>query len=227
MVWGWLNRSVHIAPAIVLLSKLFGDIEENASLGTIEALQRVNVGPIGDSCPGGECTDAPPAHGTSCQWWTPSIGRETDTMCTAAGLRRLMSPDAMNRAIERAQTCAVEYGVTCVLSHEVNFRIPSALLWSQELGKMRMFLLPQFDKTSIDPNTSDGPRTKRVAIVTPPFTERHDSVSRFEVHMNQSIVVEHVDVNTHTPMREVLTNEEAFCLQLLPLTIPNECTDGM
>jgi hypothetical protein len=195
-----------------LLAALFAGNETDVPPPVLPA--RVSVETSGGTCAVGDVCD------DGCAWWTADVGRETDTLCSAAALRRLMGGDALSRALDRARTCAVRHGASCVLSHEVGFQVPAAMVWSSEAGRMRMFLLPR-----VQPTDDRGQDERRVAIATPPFDV--PAASPHVVAMNRTVMVDHVDVQTHAAMREELRDDDAYCMQLLVLSVPKECSDDM
>ena len=157
-----------------------------------------------------------------CLWWAPEQGKETDTLCGAFALRRLMTSDTIAGALERATACAAAYGVSCVLSHEVRFQVPAAMVWDVETMKMRMFLLPHIHSNVV----GDGSIARRVALVRPTAgaaDARPSPLKTHIVHMNRSIVVDHVDKASLSRERVELHDENAYCLQTLVMSIPAEC----
>ena len=186
-----------------------------------------------ESVPGGDETCStpdcanPPAP--ECTWWVPESGRETDTLCSAYALRRLMSADAINRATDRAQRCASQTGATCVLSHEAGFQLPAALVWSHERGEMRMFMLPRV-RWDREGEAADAAQSsafvRRVALVRPPF-DQVGAEPPMRVRYNRSVLVEHVDMRSHEHLVERLEDEDAYCLQMLRMTVPEACLEGL
>ena len=159
-----------------------------------------------------------------CRWWTPETGRETDTLCSAFALRRLMGSDTLARALERAQQCAILHGTTCVLSHEVGLQVPAVMLWNSATSAMRMYLLPRVVPNSAGSATD----ARRVALARPPFD---DDLARsrapFVVSMNQTVEVDHVSTTTHARESEQLVDDDAYCMQMLQLTIPERCNEEL
>ena len=156
-----------------------------------------------------------------CQWWSPHQGRRLDVVCTSYALRRMMGAEAIGHAIQRAGDCARRDGTSCVLSHEVGFGVPAALIWSYKEARMQMYLLPTVRMPEGETNTF----IRRVALARPPFDTTDADAPRI-VRMNQTVEVEHVDVHTHTHRIETLHDEDAYCLQTLLLSVPTECFAG-
>lgn len=160
-----------------------------------------------------------------CRWWTPETGRETDTLCSAFALRRLMGSDALARALERAKQCATLHGTACVLSHEVELQVPAVMLWDSTTSAMRMYLLPRV----VVPVTEGGVHEqRRVAVVRPPFdNDVAHSRAPLIVLMNRSVEVDHVSTTSHARESEQLIDDDAYCMQMLKLTIPDRCNEEL
>jgi hypothetical protein len=160
----------------------------------------------------------------ACRWWTPETGRETDTLCSAFALRRLMGSDALARALERAKQCAILHGTVCVLSHEVELQVPAVMLWDSSTSAMRMYLLPRVVPVAEGELYDE----RRVAVVRPPFD---DDVARSRtplvVLMNRSVEVDHVSTTSHARESEQLLDDDAYCMQMLQLTIPDRCNEEL
>jgi hypothetical protein len=160
----------------------------------------------------------------ACRWWTPETGRETDTLCSAFALRRLMGSDALARALERAKQCAILHGTVCVLSHEVELQVPAVMLWDSSTSAMRMYLLPRV----VPSPAGELYDERRVAVVRPPFD---DDVARSRtplvVLMNRSVEVDHVSTTSHARESEQLLDDDAYCMQMLQLTIPDRCNEEL
>lgn len=165
-----------------------------------------------------------PDDDDACHWWTPDKGKDTDTLCSAFALRRLMGSDALARALESAKKCAILHGTSCVLSHEVDLQVPAVMLWDSTTSAMRMFLLPRI--VTVPEGTLYDVR--RVAVVRPPFD---DDVARSRtpliVQMNRSVEVDHVSTTSHARESEHLLDEDAYCMQMLKLTIPDRCNEEL
>lgn len=155
-----------------------------------------------------------------CMWWAPSTGKKTDTECGVYALRRMMGADTITRATARAQECTLRHGAECVLSHEVGFKLPAVLIWNSERAAMQMYLLPRI----FAPN--EGSHEKRVAMARPSTRPSSDGPEQI-VRMNDTIDVEYVDTVTRRQVRETLHGVQAFCLQLLKYTVPDECSEGL
>lgn len=182
--------------------------------------------PLAPSAADGEASSraAPGGDDTVCRWWMPEVGRETDTLCSAFALRRLMGSDALAQALERAKRCAILHGTACVLSHEVELQVPAVMLWDIATSAMRMYLLPRVVPVAEGKLYDE----RRVAVVRPPFD---DDVARSRtplvVSMNRSVEVDHVSTTSHARESEQLLDDDAYCMQMLKLTIPDQCNEEL
>ena len=163
----------------------------------------------GASCVGGTCLG-------ECEWWDVSVGNETPGDCSGWTLRRQLGVDTLERAAERAGRCAKRAGESCVLSHEIDFPIPAAFVWNASEHRMRPFLLPRLRRI-------EGVPTVRVAHVTP--EEQTPGGREALLTLDKRIAVEHYDVRGRALVHDEVSNDTAFCLQLLLRTVPDECSE--
>ena len=174
--------------------------------------------------PSTQRNDDAPDDEVVCRWWTPEMGRQTDTLCSAFALRRLMGSDALARSLERAKQCAILHGTDCVLSHEVELQVPAVMLWDSATSAMRMYLLPRV----VPSPEGTLYEERRIAVVRPPFD---DDVARSRtplvVLMNRTVEVDHVSTTSHARESEQLLDDNAYCMQMLKLTIPDRCNEEL
>ena len=189
-----------------------------------DEVAHVEVDPLGETIATtetqstiGEVRDM--ARPPRCDWWTPAIGRATatETLCTSFALRRLMSSDALSDALVRAEACAHVRGAECVLSHEVQLQVPALMLWNATEASMRMYLLPQIVRGEGEENETT---TRRVALTN----AQGEEMSPTLLTMNQTVVIDHVDMMTHGRTRIRLHDEAAYCMQMLVLSTPESCS---
>ena len=167
----------------------------------------------GMACVGDACHE-------ECLWWTSAIGNETDVSCEEWIIRHLLGLERLERALVRAGRCAQRAVETCVLSHEVGLELPAAFVWNGTEGRMRLFLMP---RTSVRSNA----RTRRVALLAPGSRASDAPTHETMLDFATEVLVEHYDAWSHEMRTEVLTEDAAYCLQLLRLSVPTECADAM
>lgn len=157
---------------------------------------------------------------TTCTWWSHEVGKNTDTECGVYALRRMMGADTILRAQNHARACALLHGAECVLSHEIGFKLPAVLVWNDARLVMKMYLLPKIFAPSSTGNE------RRIALSRPSASSQLQGSDHI-VHMNRTIEVEYVDTQTRRQVKETLNDTDAYCLQLLKYTVPDECSEGL
>jgi hypothetical protein len=180
-----------------------------------------------------------------CNFWEPARGRYADADCayTLVG-PRYGRPTDNRYAIERAKRCALRSGDTCIMSHEIDLDVPSALIWDADKVGMRLIAFPRIldahderrvvlrQSLSVHPTPSITPTPSTLdpeLTDLTDLTERTDSTPRAEMlgtfSMNRTLEVEHTDMNTGRLVRETLEDDDAFCIQLLHRSMPVGCFD--
>ncbi len=158
----------------------------------------------------------------NCKWWTGTHYYDTG-VCNAFSITRVSSSDA-DTAIERARHCMALTGgeSECVLNGEIGFTIPSAFLYDHEAAEMRMLIAPR-----ILAHESD---VKTIRMQDP---RGGNSGGDIGVHPNQlfefntTVKVEYLKGGARTMVTEVLTGQEAFCIQALRRSIPPTCWEAL
>lgn len=190
----------------------------NASAGmmmqTVQPSERATMSSDTTGCVGASCT-------VTCHWWEPEIdGRQTDTSCDATTMLRQLTRREMEGALARATACAEEHGVSCVLSHEVGYRLPAAMLWDPSSMKMRLIMMPtvsrQFENATAD-------RKQRVSMITP---STQGVLGPYQ-WMRYAVRVRSMETTMKESLQEILEGPEAFCVQALLLSVPEDCDMGV
>lgn len=151
-----------------------------------------------------------------CRFYSTEDAFDAYEDCSYSTLR-FMTVNNVDTAIERAQSCATPYGEKCILSHEVDFDVPTAFVWDHENLKMRPIIAPAI--------VENGTDTHRVTIVSPIHdvntivkAQRPD-----EFLMHSTVKVEHIQYPSLRPTHEWLTGYDSYCVQLLRISIGEEC----
>lgn len=200
----------------VMLGGLYvgGHVQNETLVDSYLGTVRAQVDPrAGQACVGEACDP-------QCLWWDHRTGNDTDTECTGWALRRGVTGERLTRAKSRAEHCAHRAVENCVLSHEVDLPAPAVFFYNTSEHRMRLFLLP-----SVAPDPSSDLR--RVAL----FHAGTDSSNWAEIEASfdfrERARVSHYDPWTHAQLEEDVGGEAAYCLQLLRLSVPEECAEGL
>lgn len=144
-----------------------------------------------------------------CSFWNQSVIFSSD-MCSLFVVNRAAA--AYRPAVARALRCTAAYGVECVLSPEVGLAMPAAFLYDYRTSAMRMLIAPK-----LLPSESEQVHVR----VSPPDS---DGITQTRtLVLNQTVRVEYLDGETKSLGSEVLTANEAFCVQLLRQAFEPAC----
>ena len=120
-------------------------------------------------------------------------------------------------AMRRAHRCAGQWGAACVLSPEVGFSVPAAFLYDHQQARMRMIVAPKL--VALD--SEEQARASQVYVrVSPP--DGDGILGTRTVTFNDTVVVEFLNDEKQL-VREKLTGDNAFCVQLLRRSFDASC----
>lgn len=176
--------------------------------------------------------------GDECHFWEPTRGRFADADCEYRLIGpRYGRPVDHRYAIERAQRCALRSGDSCIMSHEIDLDVPSALVWDKEQSSMRLLAFPRIleahgerrvvIRRSVDElaatKQSGNDASDETTLTSSSEIPRGDPLITYT--LNRTIHVEHTDMSTGRFVREILEDDDAFCVQLLYRSMPIGCFD--
>jgi hypothetical protein len=200
----------------VMLGSLYvgGHVQNDTFVDSYLGTVRAQIDPrAGQACVGGACDP-------QCLWWDHRTGNDTDTQCDSWALRRGVTGDRLTRAMARAEHCAHQAVENCVLSHEVDLPAPAVFFYNASEHRMRLFLLP-----ATTPNPASDLR--RVAFFHAGTKSSSWSEIETSFDFRERARVSHYDPWTHVQLQEDVSGEAAYCLQLLVLSVPEECAEGL
>lgn len=144
-----------------------------------------------------------------CSFWNQSVIFSSD-MCSLFVVNRAAA--AYRTAAARALRCTAAYGVECMLSPEIGLAMPAAFLYDYRTSSTRMLIAPKLLPSEskqvhvrVSPPDSDGITQTRTLV------------------LNETVRVEYLDGETKSLGNDVLTADEAFCVQLLRLAFEPAC----
>ena len=147
--------------------------------------------------------------GPECAFWNMSVVYES-SLCSHFAIGRSASTPA--RANQRALACAAAFGVECVLSPEIGLALPAAFLYSHDAATMTMVLAPK-----LLPHASEQVHVR----VAPPGGDGLTDTKT--LHFNRTVRVEYLEGASRQLRKETLSDDSAFCVQLLRLSFEPEC----
>ncbi len=147
-----------------------------------------------------------------CGWWRGTHYYDPE-LCTPFAITRLPAAIA-ERAVERANRCAVQATTDCVLYGEIGFNMPAAFLYDHEQG-MRMLLAPKVV-------SADVAVTKTIRLQDP-AGEHPNQLFEFD----DVVRVEYLRAGTRTLEIEELSGNAAYCLQALRRATVPTCWAGL
>ena len=144
-----------------------------------------------------------------CAFWNQSV-IFSDEMCSLFVVNRAAA--AYPSASARAMRCTAAFGTECVLSPEIGLAMPAAFLYNHATSSMRMLIAPK-----LLPHES----TQQHVRVSPPDS---DGITQTRTHvLNETVRVEYLDGQSKGLGSDLLTQEEAYCVQLLRLAFEPTC----
>lgn len=162
----------------------------------------------------------------SCDWYRIETGNETNSQCDAFSMRHGMSTQSIATFQSRAERCVVQYGVSCVLSHEVGMDTPG--YFYSGVSGTELVMLPQLTKLKHEgwrKTISDAeliePELVKVLLVDP--DDPHASQSRTVLELHEKLNMNYLHAQSHSSVSRVIDGTEAFCAQLLARSVPEEC----
>jgi hypothetical protein len=151
--------------------------------------------------------------GPECAFWNMSVVYES-SLCSHFAIGRSASTPA--RANQRALACAAAFGVECVLSPEIGLALPAAFLYSHDRAAMTMVLAPK-----LVPHDSEQVHVR----VAPPGGDGLTDTKT--LHFNRTVKVEYLEGATRQLRSETLSDDAAFCVQLLRLSFEPQCWEKL
>ena len=157
-----------------------------------------------------------------CNWWHTGIGK-TDTYDCARLALRTIAGSELSKATKRAESCARNAGEVCILSHEVDYPIPSVFVWDNINTRMRPLLFPRVEP----PYDNQSVIEARVRVQHPleRRAEAHDVAKEWIFRTKVNIT--YIDgVYTSYPWsndRRELHDKDAYCVQLLRKSLSDSC----
>ena len=144
-----------------------------------------------------------------CAFWNQSV-IFSDDMCSLFVVNRAAA--AYQSAHARAMRCMAAYPTECILSPEIGLAMPAAFLYDHAAASLRMLIAPKLiqhesrqEYVRVSPPDSDGITQTRTLV------------------LNETVRVEYLDGQSKGLGSGLLTQEEAFCVQLLRLAFEPAC----
>lgn len=147
----------------------------------------------------------------TCNWYHADVATRTNTLCDTSSYRRAMS--SLDDFVARARLCTTTYGISCVMSHEVDFSYP-AYYYANTTTSEQIVLMPQVKHILNEPNVT-------VMHVDP--DNPHTSSGRIQLDLKRRVEVEYVDPGAMAVTQRVAVGGEAYCAQMLARSVPDEC----
>ena len=152
--------------------------------------------------------DTPP-----CMFYNGSY-QYTAGLCSHFALAR-MSVGTQITAKDRAISCAASFTTDCILSPEVGLSVPAAFVYDPVNG-LKMMIAPKI----ISMPEGQIP-TRHTLSFQHPDGKRTGAQFQF----NDIINVEYLEGGTRKISTELLSGEDAFCVQLLRVAFDAQCWD--
>lgn len=148
-----------------------------------------------------------------CSFWNLSVVFSSE-MCSLFVVNRAAA--AYQQAATRALRCAAAFGVECVLSPEIGLAMPAAFLYSHDRAAMTMVLAPK-----LVPHDSEQVHVR----VAPPGGDGLTDTKT--LHFNRTVKVEYLEGATRQLRSETLSDDAAYCVQLLRLSFEPQCWEKL
>ena len=153
-----------------------------------------------------ESYDSPVDSAPECRFWNRSVVYES-TLCSHLAVSRPSS--SPSRALQRALSCAAVFETECVLSPEIGLSVPALFVNSHASADMIHMIAPKI---------LEREEAVYVKIAAP------DGASTTETRsMSRRVRVEYLDGKTRRMKIESVTDETAFCVQLLRSAFSEAC----
>ena len=144
-----------------------------------------------------------------CAFWNQSVVFSSE-MCSLFVVNRAAA--AYQSARARAMRCMAAYPTECMLSPEIGLAMPAAFLYDYEQNSVRMLIAPKLvphestqEHVRVSPPDSDGITQTRTLV------------------LNDTVRVEYLDGQSKGLGSGLLTQGEAYCVQLLRLAFEPAC----
>ena len=155
-----------------------------------------------------------PGTPPECNWFNSSIVYQSQ-LCSHFVLSRPSS--SPHQSFERARRCAAHFQTSCVLSPEIGLSIPACFFSAPGASEgMRMLIGPR-----ILPHPNVSSVTGKLVRVKVPGSTFGTGTRTTE--FNDSINVEYLDGSSRVSRQQLLTGEEAYCVQLLRMAFVPAC----
>lgn len=152
-------------------------------------------------------TDSAPSK-PNCSFWNHSVVYSSE-LCSHFSISRISS-GITTRAVDRAVKCAAWHETDCILSPEIGVSIPAAFIYDPAHAGLRMVVAPRLIEMDSEI------KTIRVA-------DQSGSNGGFTMQFNQSVRAEYLPGGSRTPVTEVFSESDAYCLQLLRSAFDEDC----
>lgn len=142
----------------------------------------------------------------SCRWWDGN-GVYVSKTCNLFSVARIAGQvEAV--ATERALKCGAKHDTDCILAPEIGIGLPTAFLYDDSEGMLRMFTAPRVLGGA-------DPRDVRV----------HDASENYlqTMEFNHSLTVEYLEGSSRVPVTAQLNGTMAYCVQLLRASFHTDC----
>jgi hypothetical protein len=148
----------------------------------------------------------------NCTFWNNSVVY-TSELCSHFSLSRI-AIGLTDRAVDRAVKCAAWYETDCVISPEISMSIPAAFVYDPEHSGLRMVVAPRLI------GMESSVKTIRVA-------DQSGTTNGFIRQFNQTIKAEYLPGGSRTPVTEVFTGIDAYCIQMLRAAFDDHCWQAL
>jgi len=150
-----------------------------------------------------------------CDWWNLTDGAATEsTLCTNMAVFRYTASHA-SEGLLKATECARATGESCILSHEAGTHVPGVYIYDHETNPPGMRFL-------VHPTVIEGGGVVRDDLRRVRVSSLVNAASRI-AEMNNTVLVEFFDHAKRTISQVELAGNDAFCVQLLKLSVGAEC----
>lgn len=150
--------------------------------------------------------DPPP-----CMFYNGSY-QYTAGLCSHFALAR-MSVATQNTAKDRALSCAANFNTDCILSPEVGLSVPAAFVYDPA-GGLKMLIAPKI---------TEVPKGQISTRHTLAFQHPDGKRTGVQFQFNSTVNVEYLEGGTRKMTTELLSGEDAYCVQLLRIAFDAAC----
>ena len=148
-----------------------------------------------------------------CNFWNQSVVFSSE-MCSLFVVNRAAA--AYQAASKRAMRCTAAFGSECVLSPEIGLAMPAAFLHDYASSTMRMLIAPKLLPLEAE--------QVHVRVAPPGGDGLTDTKT---LHFNRTVRVEYLEGATRQLRKETLSDDAAYCVQLLRLSFEPQCWEKL